>query len=474
MNEENLKNAENPVRMKSPVFDAEILQVIYSGESAEFIQQALGNYHANDIADVLDQLEPDTRKRLYPILGLEMAAEIFSYLDDAIPYLHEIGPEKAAAILEEMDADDTVDILEKMDDTEKEALLARMDIESKQDIHLIFSYDEDVIGSRMTTNYIRIVRGSTVKQAMRELIRQAEENDNLDTIYVENEDGTYYGAIELKDLITAREYTKLDDIISTSYPYLFATEKVSDCMERLIDYGEDSIPVLDARRNIIGAITYEDIVEAIDDEMGDDYAKLAGLTSAEDLKEPLIESIKKRLPWLVLLLFLGIGVSSVVGLFEGLVSQVALIVCFQSLILDMSGNVGTQSLAVTIRVLMDEDISKKQKIGLVYKEMRIGLYNGLLLGTLSFLFIGLFIWLVKGKSLNYAFAISGCVGISLVAAMVISSLVGTLVPIFFHKIKVDPAVASGPLITTLNDLVAVLTYYGLSGLVLVKMLHLAG
>lgn len=474
MNEENLKNAENPVRMKSPVFDAEILQVIYSGESAEFIQQALGNYHANDIADVLDQLEPDTRKRLYPILGLEMAAEIFSYLDDAIPYLHEIGPEKAAAILEEMDADDTVDILEKMDETEKEALLARMDIESKQDIHLIFSYDEDVIGSRMTTNYIRIVRDSTVKQAMRELIRQAEENDNLDTIYVENEDGTYYGAIELKDLITAREYTKLDDIISTSYPYLFATEKVSDCMERLIDYGEDSIPVLDAHRNIIGAITYEDIVEAIDDEMGDDYAKLAGLTSAEDLKEPLIESIKKRLPWLVLLLFLGIGVSSVVGLFEGLVSQVALIVCFQSLILDMSGNVGTQSLAVTIRVLMDEDISKKQKIGLVYKEMRIGLYNGLLLGTLSFLFIGLFIWLVKGKSLNYAFAISGCVGISLVAAMVISSLVGTLVPIFFHKIKVDPAVASGPLITTLNDLVAVLTYYGLSGLVLVKMLHLAG
>ena len=194
--------------------------------------------------------------------------------------------------------------------------------------------------------------------------------------------------------------------------------------------------------------------------MGDDYAKLGGLTGEEDLHEPLKTSLKKRLPWLIILLFLGMGVSSVVGLFESVVSQVALIVCFQSLILDMAGNVGTQSLAVTIRVLMDEKLTGRQKLGLVFKEMRVGFFSGLLLGLLALVFIGLYVWLLKGKPLFYALCISGCAGAALVLSMVLSSLVGTAVPMFFKKIHVDPAVASGPLITTVNDLVAVIAYYG--------------
>lgn len=188
----------------------------------------------------------------------------------------------------------------------------------------------------------------------------------------------------------------------------------------------------------------------------------------------LIESMKKRLPWLIALLCLGIGVSTVVGLFENVVSQIALVVCFQSLILDMTGNVGTQSLAVTIRVLMDENLTAKQKIQLVCKEVRIGFANGLLLGCSSFALIGLYIYLLKGKTIAYAFAISGCVGIALMVAMVISSLVGTLVPMFFHKIKIDPAVASGPLITTINDLVAVITYYGLVWMLLINIMNIVG
>ena len=163
-----------------------------------------------------------------------------------------------------------------------------------------------------------------------------------------------------------------------------------------------------------------------------------------------------------------------VGIFENVVSQLAIIVCFQSLILDMAGNVGTQSLAVTIRVLMDEDISAKQKFEFVLKEMRIGFANGLLLGSMAFLLLGIYIMVVKGKPWHYAFAISGCVGASLLLAMLISSLIGVLTPMFFHKIKIDPAVASGPLITTINDLVAVVTYYGLAAVVLIGMLHITG
>ncbi|MBO7697745.1 MAG: magnesium transporter, partial [Erysipelotrichaceae bacterium] len=178
------------------------------------------------------------------------------------------------------------------------------------------------------------------------------------------------------------------------------------------------------------------------------------------------------LPWLACLLVLGIGVSAVVGIFESVIAEIAIIVCFQSLVLDMAGNVGTQSLAVTIRVLMDEDVSTREKFNLIFKEVRVGLSNGLLLGLVSFVFIGLYVYLLKGYPLGFSFAVSACVGIALLTAMLISSLVGTVVPIIFDRIHVDPAVASGPFITTINDLVAVVSYYGLSWLLLLKVLHL--
>ena len=166
-------------------------------------------------------------------------------------------------------------------------------------------------------------------------------------------------------------------------------------------------------------------------------------------------------------------VSSVVGIFEQVVSQLTIIMCFQSLILDMAGNVGTQSLAVTIRVLMDEELTLGKKLKLVAKEMRVGLFSGLILGVLSVAFVGLYIMLFKGYDAGVSFAVSACIGAALMLAMLISSGVGTLIPLFFKKIKIDPAVASGPLITTVNDLVAVVTYYGLSWLLLLQVLHLA-
>ena len=326
----------------------------------------------------------------------------------------------------------------------------------------------------MTTNFIMIHNHLTIRQAMRELVEQAGENDNISTIYVIDEEDKFYGAIDLKDLIIAREYTDLEDIISHSYPYVMDHEKVSDCIDKIRDYAEDSIPVLQENGTIAGIITSQDIVEAVDDEMGDDYAKLAGLTAEEDLNETLPQSIKKRLPWLIVLLFLGMIVSSVVGAFESVVAVIPIVMCFQSLILDMAGNVGTQSLAVTIRVLMDEQLTTKQKLMLVVKEMKVGFANGLFLGFMAWIFLGLYICVIKGYPIHHAMMVSGCVGISLVTAMVISSMVGTLIPMLFKKINIDPAVASGPLITTVNDLVAIIVYYGLAMLFLIDLLHVSG
>lgn len=459
-------------------YSKDIVRVLRSSKSDELIRRKLSKYHENDIADAIKLLDKDTRIRLYKILGVDWTAEIFSYLEDTPEYIEEfmteLSVDEAADVLEKMDADDAVDILDNVSEEERQALISHMEKDAKDDVCLIYSYDDDEIGSKMTTNFICINNKLTIKEAMKELVAQAEENDNVNTIYVVDDNNIYYGAIDLKDLIVARDYQKLEDIISTSYPYVYAHEKMSECIEDLKDYSEDSIPVLNKDKEIIGAITSSDIIEAVDEEMSDDYAKLAGLTEENDLTEGLFASMKKRLPWLILLLFLGMGVSSVVGIFENVVSQLAIIVCFQSLILDMAGNVGTQSLAVTIRVLMDEDISAKQKLEFVLKEMRIGFANGLLLGSMAFILLGIYITLVKGKPVHYAFAISGCVGVSLLQAMLISSLIGVLTPMFFHKIKIDPAVASGPLITTINDLVAVVTYYGLAAVVLIGMLHITG
>ncbi len=463
MNEEMVKNAS---------FTDEVVRLARSGTSGAQLAQQLDDYHEKDIAAALEQLDQQHRLLVYHALGAERLSEVFAYLNDAGKYLRELPVESAASILQEMDADDAVDALETVPPDTRKDLLEQMDSEAKADVRLICSYDEDEIGSQMTTNFILIDRQLTVKQAMRALIAQAEENDNISTIYVSGENGVFCGAIDLKDLIIARENTSLETLISTSYPYVSAHERIEDCIERLKEYAEDSIPVLNEKKRLIGIITAQDIVEVVDDEMGDDYAKLGGLTAEEDLNESLLVSVKKRLPWLIILLFLGMVVSTVVGLFEGVVAHVALLVCFQSLILDMAGNVGTQSLAVTIRVLMDESLTARQKLELVWKEMRIGLCNGGLLGVLALLFIGLYVWLFKGKSIHYAFCLSGCVGVSLLLSMVISSFVGTAIPMFFKKIKVDPAVASGPLITTVNDLVAVVTYYSLSWLMLVEVFHL--
>ncbi len=457
-----------------PDYEAELERIVRSDMPDAEKRDRLADYHYNDIADVLEKLTPDERKALYRLLGAEEVSEIFAYLDDASDFIEELTPETAAHIVQEMDADDAVDILEDLDEEHQQAIIERMDEESREDIELIQSYPEDEIGSKMTTNYIAIRRGITVKQAMRSLVEQAADNDNLSTIYVVEADDVFYGAITLQDLIIAREYTDLETLITTSYPYVYDHETVDTCIEELKDYSEDSIPVLSSDKKLLGVITSQDLVEVVDEEMGEDYARLAGLTDEEDLNEPLRQSIKKRLPWLITLMFLGLVVSSVVGVFEPVMAALPLAVAFQSMILDMSGNAGTQSLAVTIRVLTDENLTSAQKRKFVFKEMRVGMTNGLLLGTASCAIVGVYIHFLKGRPFDYAFSISLCLGIALMIAMTITSLTGTLVPMLMKKLKIDPAVASGPLITTMSDLVAVVTYYGLVWILLIHVMHLAG
>ena len=452
----------------------EVLTIIRSTATPLALRNKLEEYHENDIAAVLPELREVERKKLCRVLDPEVLSDIFSYLDDeeeAAALLAELDVRRAVEVVSRMEPDDAVPMLRNLSREKRDVILDLLDTETKKDIALVASFDEDEIGSKMTTDYIEMPLDATAKEAMESLAVQARENDNISTIYVLDPGGTFYGAVPLRDLITARGDASIKDLSITSFPFVYAQELVEDCIETLKDYSEDSIPVLDHQNRVLGILTAQSLMETSDAEMDEDYARLAGLTAQNDLKESVGESVKKRLPWLLILLCLGLIVSSVVGVFEGVVAQLPLIIAFQSLILDMAGNVGTQSLAVTIRVLTDETIPVKERIRLVPREMQVALLNGLLLGLLAFGLVGVYLTLAKSVALHSAFAISGCIGISLIVAMVVSGLFGTIIPMFFKAIHVDPAVASGPLITTVNDLVAVVVYYSLTWVLLIQFLH---
>ncbi len=452
-------------------YSLEITELIRSNLTPKSMQEKLSSYHENDIADTLELLTKSERTKLYQILDAETLADILEYSDHIAEYVQELSISKKVDVFSRMETPEAVDVLRRLEKNDRETLIDLLTPEVRSAVKLLSSFDEDEIGSIMSTNYIVVSDHASVKEAMSELIHQAAENDNISTIYVVDQLGTFYGAIDLKDLIIAREGIDLKEIMTCSYPYVYARASIQDCMPQLRDYSEDSVPVLDSDNKLIGVITANDLVKVVGGELNEDYAKFAGLSAEEDLEEPIALSVKKRLPWLFILLVMGLGVSATVGLFESIVAQLPVIMCFQSLILDMAGNVGTQSLAVAIRVLMDKQLSGKQKVSLILKESRVGLTNGFVLGLLSFFVIGGYL-VLKGNEVSFAFAVSGCLGAAMILAMLISALSGTVIPIFFQKIGVDPAVASGPLITTVNDLVAVISYYGLAWIILINLMHL--
>lgn len=449
----------------------EIMQLFEREMDRSTFLEEIEQYHESDIADALQLADSNIRKKIYPYFDEELLAEIFTYFDHAASYIEELDLSQAITILNQLDSDDALSILEDIDDQPfKKQLLAKMDKEAFKDIRFIASFPQDTVGHMMSTNFVTIQDHFTIKEAMRSIIEQAQENDNVNTIFVLDDHKQYVGVVHLKDLIIAREYTPLNDIVYTNHPLVYVNDSIEENIEQLKDYGEDFIPVLNQGNKVVGIITIDDIMQAFDEEMGEDYARLAGLQSEEDLNESMITSVKKRMPWLVLLLGLGLVVSSVVGIFEGIVAQVSILILFQSLILDMAGNVGTQSLAVTIRILMDENISGHTKWKFMMKETKIGGTNGFILGVCAFIVVCFYLIVMKHYDFYHGSLIAGCVSFSLFLAMLISAFVGTTIPIIFHKIHIDPAVASGPLITTINDLVAVVTYYGLAGLLLIHLL----
>ena len=271
--------------MDERYYGQEIFDLVRKTPDKKKLANALSYYHDNDIASVLAYLTPKERKHLYDSLGIENTSRVFAYLDEDVDkYFAELEADQAADIIEEMDADDAVDILEGLDDSKAKEIINLMEPEAKEDIELINSYADNQFGSLMTTNFIALKYGMSLKDTMNSLIEQARENDNIGTIYLLNENDTLHGAIDLRDVLTAKNEAEFEARIITSYPYVYADDTIdTESLDELIDYDEDSIPVLSERTNeVLGVITAQDLAEITFDE----------LDETDEPEEPVI--VKKK------------------------------------------------------------------------------------------------------------------------------------------------------------------------------------
>lgn len=441
-------------------FILEILNLIQNTIDDEVLSDELSQYHASDIADSFDELTDEEIRRLYDILPSEFLADIITYIEEKERYLDLMENEDVADILDNMESNDAAEVLEELDEEDVLEINQLVEPETLEDINLINSYDDNEVGSVMSTDYIEIKADLTIKQAMKAVINSAYEVENINVIYVTDEVGKYVGIITLRDLIRARSTDLLEDIIKTNYPTLYDYSLLDEIDHDILDYELESYGVLDRRGLLIGIVNDETLIELVEEEYKEDYAMLAGISEIEDTTEPIYKSVLARLPWLAFLLVIGLLVSLLTSSFEKVILELTTVVFFQSLILGMAGNTGTQSLAVTISKLNDDE----KKIGKVIKrELITGFLNGLIIAVIAFgLVMGFLLLRNEGVAASLKTALS--VSISLIISMSIAAFLGAFVPYVLSKIKVDPAVASGPFITTINDIVAIIIYYSLASL----------
>lgn len=436
---------------------AEIVELINENIEKNDLLISLSQYHESDIADAFLELEDDILIKLYQILPSEMLADIITYIEEPEKFIELMDNKDVAKILDNMESNDAAELVEVLDSEDIDEIKTLVETETLEDIQLVASYDDDLIGSIMSTDYIEVKETFTIKQAMRHVISSAEEVENINVIYVVSDEGKYMGIISLRDLIKARTTDTLISISKKNYPVFLDSNLIEDIDNDILDYELESYAVVNSENILIGVINDETLIEMLEEDLKEDYAMLAGMSDIE-IKEPILKSVVKRLPWLAFLLVIGLFVSLLTSSFEQVILELTTIVFFQSLILGMAGNTGTQSLAVTISTLNDEEIG----IGkVIRKELLTGFLNGIIIGILSFGLVYLFLMLKQETNIDAIFTALS-VGISLILSMTVAAFLGSFVPYILTKLKVDPAVASGPFITTINDIVAIVIYYSLA------------
>ena len=422
--------------------------------------------HPYDQAQYFYKLEPEGRMKIYHYLSPKELADFFEVLDiEDFEYkdiLAEMVPKYAADMLAFMFADNAVDVLNHLEKDQAASYLTIMDKDAAQEIKGLLHYEEYTAGSIMTTEFIAISANQTVHSAMAILKEEAPKAETIYYVYVVDDERHLVGVISLRDLIISDDDTMIIEIMYDRIVSISVGADQEDAANQMRDYNLLALPVVDFQNHLLGIITVDDIIDVIDEEASDDYSKLAAVSDMDTMDRSAITAAKKRLPWLIILLFLGMFTASLIGRFEDTLSQVSILAVFIPLIAGMAGNTGTQALAVAVRGIATGEIENEKKIKLIVREAGTGLITGAICGVL----VSVVVYLWKGELF-----LGFLVGFSILASLFVATLGGALVPLVMHRLKIDPAVASGPFITTMNDITSILIYFGLATLFMSYLVH---
>ncbi|EGQ2685638.1 magnesium transporter [Staphylococcus pseudintermedius] len=422
------------------------------GFREEFL--ALHSYEQSEYFEISDD---DVRQKMYRFLSPEEVSEFFENLEideeDYEALFETMNATYASQVLEQMSYDNAVDILNQLSKKKIASLLMLMNREEAKEIKALLHYDEDTAGGIMTTEYISLTINTPVHEALMRVKDQAPDAETIYVIFVVDEDKKLVGVISLRDLIIAENDAYIEDIMSERVISANVADDQEDVAQTMRDYDFIAMPVVDYQNHLLGIITIDDIVDVMDEEASEDYSRLAGVSDIDSTDDTIFQTALKRLPWLLILTVLGMITASILGSFEETLEKVALLAAFIPIISGMSGNSGTQSLAVSVRNISTGDIKEKNKIKLALRESG----SGFLTGITCAVSLSLIIMLLYGQPY-----LALIVGTSLTIAMTVGTTIGSVIPLVINRLGIDPAVASGPFITTINDIVSMLIYFGLA------------
>jgi len=438
----------------------ERVELFIEEENDKELHKLLDEFHYADIAEILDELNLEQAVYVIKLLDSERTSDILMELDEdnREKVLKNLSAKEIAEEVEELDTDDAADIISELPEDRQQAVIAQIeDEEHKAEITELLAYDEDTAGGLMAKELVKVYETWTVAGCMRRIRGQAEEVTRVHSIYVVNKEEKLIGRLSLKDLIVAKSEQKISDLVKVNVDYVNVHDDVEEVAKVMAKYDLEAIPVVDRNQILLGRITIDDIVDVLREEADKDYQMAAGITGDVEADDSILELTRARLPWLFLGLVGGIGAFLIMEGFEGLFTGKAVILFFFTpLIAAMAGNVGVQSSAIIVQGLANDDVRGSVNSRLI-KEMLLAALNGIILAIFLFLFILAF----KGE-LNTALAIS----VSLVAVIIVAGLIGTFVPLFLNKRGIDPAIATGPFITTSNDILGILLYFWIAKMIL--------
>ena len=451
--------------MKTFELSKEIIQEIsnlISIKKNKEIKKLVDGIHYADLAEIINELESTKRIYLIKIIDSDKTSDVLTEVDEDVreEILKTLSEKEIAGEIKELDSDDAVDILSELSDEKQEKVISLIKDESiTENIRELLNYDEDSAGGLMAKELISVNENWSVLKCLREIRKQAKDIKRVHSIYVLNKKKVLIGRLSLKDLIISPSKSKIQEIYIPKVDYVHVNDSADEVAKLMSKYDLEAIPVVGDNNELLGRITIDDIVDFIKDEAEEDYLLAAGISNDVEADDSIFELTKARLPWLILGLFGGLGSVFILESFENIMASKELRALFfyTPLIAAMAGNVGVQSSAIVVQGLAN-DVIKGSLISRLIKEVSLTILNGLILSIIIILF---------GLIINQSLEMSITISVSMIFVIIVAALIGTSVPIILDKFGIDPAIATGPFITTGNDVIGILLFFYIAKLILV-------